>query len=111
MSLTAAIARDALADSSARTSRNASGDRIGWDDGFVLRSSDDSFLVRINSLIGIDASQFAAAADASTYSLAGTGVPDGGEQLLVRRPAAGHVLSGSRKRRRPARGRASELGN
>lgn len=45
-----ALVADALADSSARTSWNASGDRIGWDDGFVLRSSDDSFLVRINML-------------------------------------------------------------
>jgi hypothetical protein len=45
-----ALVADALADSSARTSWNASGDRIGWDDGFVLRSWDDSFLVRINML-------------------------------------------------------------
>lgn len=45
-----ALVADVLADASARTSWGGSGERAGWDDGFVLRSADDAFLVRINML-------------------------------------------------------------
>ena len=45
-----ALVADVLSDASSRTAWSASGDRMGWDDGFVLRSADDAFLVRINML-------------------------------------------------------------